>query len=171
MFFFQEVATSKNTQSTNAKTSVQSVLNAISPSTIMGHVKKLTTTDKNESKNESNGALDNSTAASAPASAPVPQVRPIGNVRPISFSTSPHPAGNAGGGAEAPIAPVAVPTAEVTTPIALSPANTDMEAAKNRINEILAAEDSDDEDLAISAALSRATNLVEEVRGGSGMSK
>ena len=45
-----------------------------------------------------------------------------------------------------------------------------METAKNRINEILA-ENSDDEDLAISEALSRATNLVEEVRGNSAMSK
>lgn len=57
-----------------------------------------------------------------------------------------------------------------TQVIPTSAARAEISIATERVNQILA-ETSDDEDLAISAALSRAANLVEEVRGGSGMSK
>lgn len=116
---------------------MQSVLSAISPSSILGSVKKL-----------ANGGVVETGSAPTNAAAVGPDVR--SQVSPIS-------AMNMESG-----------TVRVqSSPLAPIPKT--LETAKDRIRQILA--DSDDEDLAISAALSKATNLVEEVRGGSGMSK
>ena len=63
------------------------------------------------------------------------------------------------------------PMAEVNTETKSSATSAPtMENAKNRISEILA-QDSDDDDALIAAALSKAENLVGEARSGSGLSK
>jgi hypothetical protein len=121
------------------------VLSAISPANIMGQVKKLAGNTSPVAGIGINGSSNGAAASTGSGASPVrtPAVATT-TATTIEDSTSP---------------------ARRPSPVA----GADLEAvSKERINQILAEHgDDDDEDSAIAAALSKATNLVEEVRGGS----